>query len=296
MKAVTVADHRSEIGFMHRLSGCCSLLNYTDAITALAQDIVRRVEPLSHIDLSRTLVFARFGRSGTSGAYATCHSLNLPTSEAGYFFWKDPTTGQLVKRSEYFVTCSPTVEVDGRPIDYLFSFCLPRFCDQTLTAALKRDRYPTEPEWVAKLDTIVHELYHVDPEVRGLRRVTTADGHPAMRHHSPEFFEHVAWCVRTYLASRPDPSLVEFLSYGFDALSRRYGCVVATTFSRFPSYPQRYPVPLSPQPVEPVTHVESLRALPRKTHYTADDLTTRAFSLSGARLCHPRLESPFAAV
>lgn len=289
MNAAMVAEHHSGVGLMPRTAGRCSMLNYTDSIAALAHDIVRRVQPLSHIDLSRTLVFARFGRTGAAGAYATCHSLNLPTSDAGYFFWKDPITGQLVKRSEYFVTCSPRVVVGGRALDYLFSYCLPRFCDQTLTNALKRDRYPSEPEWVAKLDTIVHELYHVDPEVPGLRRVMTADGHPAMRHHSPDFFEHVTWCVRAYLASRPDPALLEFLSYDFNGLSHRYGRVVATTFRTYPSYPQRYPVPLSPQPLEPVTNVESLRGLRRQTEYTSADLITRAFTQSGTARWAPTL-------
>lgn len=278
MNAAAAADHRSGVQVSTSPSGCCAMLNYTDAITALAHDIVRRVEPLAHIDLSRTLVFGRFGRTRASGAYATCHALNMPTSEAGYFFWKDPLSGQVVKRSEWFATCSPTVEVDGRRIDYLFSYCLPRFCDQTLTKALKRDRYPHEPEWVAKLDTIVHELYHVDPLAPGLRQVTTADGQPAVRHHSPEFFAHVSHCVQAYLASRPDPALLDFLACDFDQLSRRYGGVTATTFMNFPSYPQRFHVPVSPQPPWPEAHIEPLPAPPLKTRYTRADLTTRVFT------------------
>lgn len=262
------------------------MLNYTDAIARLADDIVRCVEPLRHIDLSRTLVFARFGRTRASGAYATCHSLNLPTSEAGYFFWKDPSTGQLVKRSEWFETVSPTVEIDGRGIDYMFSFCLPRFCDQTLTKAHKRERYPHEPEWVAKLDTIVHELYHVDPDAEGIRQVTNADGQPAVRHHSPEFFEHVSGCVRAYLAADRDPALTEFLEYDFSGLVARFGGVLATTFATYPSYPQRYHVPVNPQPIEPRVPIQPLPGQPQQTSYSEVDLLVREFLVDGSTRRH----------
>ena len=69
---------------------------------------------LSFIDLSRVLVFARPGRSSADGAYASCHSLGLPTSEPGYFFWRDRTTGDVTRRTEWFVTKSPEVYVGDR--------------------------------------------------------------------------------------------------------------------------------------------------------------------------------------
>ena len=58
------------------------MINYTERLTLLMQDIVTRVEPLSFIDPASFLVFARFGRSGAEGAYATCHCLCLPTGGA----------------------------------------------------------------------------------------------------------------------------------------------------------------------------------------------------------------------
>ena len=42
------------------------------------EDIVCRVPALGYIDMSRVLVFARFGRSDAEGAYATCHAISLP--------------------------------------------------------------------------------------------------------------------------------------------------------------------------------------------------------------------------
>ena len=55
------------------------MINYTDHITRLMEDVIARVPDLSYIDLARVLVFARFGRSDAEGAYATCHALSLPS-------------------------------------------------------------------------------------------------------------------------------------------------------------------------------------------------------------------------
>ncbi|MGH9173716.1 MAG: hypothetical protein ACRD1H_05145, partial [Vicinamibacterales bacterium] len=136
------------------------MVNYTGHLNLLMHDIVARVPELSFIDLSRVLVFARPGRSSADGAYASCHCLGLPASEPGYFFWRDNQTGAITRRTEWFVTKSPEVSFDGRPMNYMISFALPRFTDQTLSRSRKRSLYPNgTADWVAKLDTVVHELY-----------------------------------------------------------------------------------------------------------------------------------------
>ena len=172
------------------------MINYTERIALLMQDIVHRTPSLSFIDLSEVLVFARFGRSEAEGAFATCHCLTLPESEPGYFFWRDRDTGELTRRSEWFVTKSPSVRLNQTSIKYLISFVIPRFCDQTLERSRKADLYPGAPGWLAKLDTVVHELYHIDPEETGIRRFMRADGSDSMRSHGPEFYEHVAEMVK----------------------------------------------------------------------------------------------------
>ena len=65
------------------------MINYTERLTLLMQDIVTRVPTLSFIDMADVLVFARSGRSNAEGAFATCHCLSLPPSEPGYYFWRD---------------------------------------------------------------------------------------------------------------------------------------------------------------------------------------------------------------
>src|SRR5574339_1198326 len=113
------------------------MINYTERIGQLMADIVARVPTLSCLDMSRVLVFARAGRSEAEGPYATCHCVSLPPSEPGYYYWRDRRTGALTRRSQWFITKSPTVTVSGTPIDYMVSFSLPRFRSEEHTSELQ---------------------------------------------------------------------------------------------------------------------------------------------------------------
>ena len=256
------------------------MINYTERLSLLMQDIVARVPTLSFIDMSKVLVFARSGRTSAEGAYATCHCVCLPPSEPGYYFWRDRSTGRLTRRSEWFVTKSPSVTVDDKPIDYMVSFTLPRFTDQILSRSRKQVHYVGQPNWVAKLDTIVHELYHIDPVRPGIRRMEKADGTYSANCHGDRFFTDVVEMVNQYLDTKPDPAISDFLHYNFSELDDRFGTIAGTAFKGFPSYPQRYTEVLDPQPPAPadaVCRVDPLK-LPRvATSYTADDLMMRQF-------------------
>jgi len=256
------------------------MINYTERISLLMEDIVARVPTLSFIDMSRVLVFARAGRSDAEGAYATCHCVCLPPSEPGYYFWRDRTSGKLTRRSEWFVTKSPTVRVGTSQIDYLVSFALPRFCDQQLARSRKHVHYDGEPNWIGKLDTIIHELYHIDPEHPGIRRMERADGTYSANCHGQRFFEDVVAMVKQYLQSKPDPATYDFLQYSFAEMTEQFGGVVGTAFRGFPSYPQRYTEVLDPQPDAPAgqaCRVEPLKVPKVATGFTEDDLVMRQF-------------------
>jgi hypothetical protein len=262
------------------------MINYTERISLLMDDIVARVPTLSFIDTSKLLVFARAGRSNAEGAYATCHCVCLPPSEPGYYFWRDRATGSLTRRSEWFVTKSPVVTVGGTQIDYMVSFTLPRFCDQLLSRSRKQVHYAGQPNWVAKLDTIIHELYHIDPERPGIRRMERADGTYSANCHGHRFFEDVVEMVNLYLASDPDPAVYDFLCYNLAELTDTHGGVVGTTFRAFPSYPQRYMEVLDPQPEsspEMNCRVEPLKVARVRTRFTEDDLAVRQFLPNASR-------------
>jgi hypothetical protein len=268
------------------------MINYTDRLRWLMSDIVARVPTLSFIDMNRVLVFARAGRTTAEGAYATCHCICLPPSDPGYYYWRERDSGRLTRRSEWFVTKSPRVNVGPGQIDYMVSFALPRFCDQQLARSRKQQHYKGQPNWVAKLDTIVHELYHIDPERPGIRRMERADGTYSANCHGDRFFADVVEMVHQYLDSRPDPQISDFLRHNFDELTTRFGGVAGTTFRAFPSYPQRYTEVLQPQPAPPEVscRVEPLK-LPRViTNYTEADLMTRQFLLNTTRRVSQRDE------
>jgi len=254
------------------------MINYTERITRLMQDVVRRTPQLSFIDLSEVLVFGRFGRSEAEGAFATCHCLTLPESEPGYFFWRDRHTGELTRRSEWFVTKSPVVTLGPKTIKYLISFVLPRYCDQSLERSRKAEFYPGAPAWLAKLDTIFHELYHIDPDETGIRRFVRADGSDSLRSHGPNFYEEVAKMVAAYLASSPEPALYDFLQHDFTQLNERFGGVVATTFRNFPSFPQRYMEPLDLPASDQSVRIEPIKPLTQPVLYTEKDLHVRQFT------------------
>ena len=257
------------------------MMNYTDRLAALMQDVVSRVPALSFIDMRDVLVFARAGRSNADGAFATCHCLTLPASEPGYYFWRDRTTHTLTRRSEWFVTKSPSVTIGARAMKYMISFALPRFCDQSLSRSRKEKLYPGQDSWVAKLDTVVHELYHIDPQLAGIRRIEKEDGTESANCHGHRFLDDVAGMVHTYLNSRPSPAMYDFLRDDFAALNARHGGITAASFRTFPSFPQRYIERLAVQPKyehEAVgVKVEPLRAWRQPTHYTQDDLHLREF-------------------
>jgi hypothetical protein len=260
------------------------MINYTEHLMSLMQDIVVRVPTLSFINLDDVLVFARSGRSSADGAFATCHCLTLPSSEPGYYFWRDRTSGRITRRSEWFVTRSPVVTIGARPLSYMISFALPRFCDQSLDRTRKERFYPGAEPWLAKLDTVIHELYHIDPDHSGIRRIERQDGTYSANCHGNQFFEQVAGMVTTYVDSGPDPSVYEFLRHDFDTLDARSGGVVATTFRTFPSFPQRYIERAETQPACEADGVgvlvEPLRLSRQPSCYSEDDLHVRQFRKS----------------
>jgi hypothetical protein len=264
------------------------MINYTEQLTLLMQDLVDRVPALSFIEIADVVVFARHGRSNAQGAFATCHCLTLPPSEPGYYFWRDRTTGRVTRRSEWFVTKSPTVMLGTREVKYLISFSLPRFCDQSFDRSRKERFYRgVDAPWMAKLDTVVHELYHIDPGHNGIRRVDRGDGTRSPNCHSPHFFAKVAEMVAMYLDTRPDPAAYDFLRYDFNALESRYGGIVGASFRSFPSYPQRFIERLTVQPAHDAllckADIVPVPVSRQPTRYTENDLQLREFNRSSSR-------------
>ena len=113
----------------------------------------------------------------------------------------------------------------------MISFTLPRFCDQSLDRSRKERFYPGAEPWIAKLDTVVHELYHIDPELAGIRRIEREDGTYSANCHGHQFFEQVAEMVHAYLEHQSDRRRSTISSATISPRSTaRHGGVVGTSF------------------------------------------------------------------
>ena len=219
------------------------MINYTEHLTLLMQDVVTRVPTLSFIDIADVLVFGRFGRSEAEGAFATCHCLTLPPSEPGYYFWRD--RADRTRSPGAPSGSSPSrrrSRSDTRQVKYLISFTLPRFLRSVARIARARSASIARATdaWVAKLDTVIHELYHIDPEHNGIRRIERETA-PARAHsHGSQFLANVAQMVSRLSRHVADPADVRFpearLRRARSALRRLCGA----SFRPFPSYPQRF--------------------------------------------------------
>ena len=112
-------------------------------------------------------------------------------------------------------------------MNYMISFALPRFTDQTLSRSRKRALYPAgTPDWVAKLDTVVHELYHIDPEQNCLRRFTRADGDVLRRAAQPDLLRRRGGAGAAVSRDRiPIPRCSSSSSTTSTGLRARYGGV-----------------------------------------------------------------------
>ena len=128
----------------------------------------------------------------------------------------------------------------------------------------------------------MHELYHIDPQAGGIRQLANATGTRA-RSHGAGFYEEVAQMVRDYLASDPDPVVIDFLRWDFSsstissaAWSRRRSGISRPfhndMWKRAPSLP-----------VDTDVKVEPLKPLTQPRLYTEDDLHIRQFTDSSTR-------------
>jgi predicted metallopeptidase len=173
--------------------------DFTQSMRSLCDDMVTRVPQLSHIRLEYVALRLCRARQRTShGIYASLTPLRF---EGG--------ATETVKRNRRFGV-QRVLDDAGREMLYILSFYIPRFLDQT-------------PRF--KLDTIIHELWHIGPRFDGdIRR---HDGRCyAHTGSQKEYDAQVAKLTDLWLAAAPSPDLYEFLNYDADGLLRKFGTLV----------------------------------------------------------------------
>ena len=185
--------------------------DYTDAIAKVCEDVCFRVPELNHIDMSRVAVgFTQTRHSAPFGVFAATIPLRF---ENGATRIRHRGTECQMQRC---------LRPDGVEYLYLLDFSVPRFIDLKF-----RD----------KLETIVHELYHISPDFNGdLRRFK---GRCFMHGSSQKRYDAVVRAfVEKWLKRDPPPEVWDFLNMNYKEMTARFSTVHGT---RFPT-PKIFPV------------------------------------------------------
>lgn len=190
------------------------MFDYSHHMKNLVADISCRCGTFGHIDADRILV--GISRSRNKKRHGLQAKL-MPLRFQG---------GLKTTRSEdcEYYEMPPVVHA-GRDILYVIYFCLPRF--QNLS-------------FKAKLTTIFHELYHINPDFNGdIRRFA---GRFYQHSHSEKEYDKVVEALsKEYLAAPETKGPTEFLRLRYEELCRNYGEVGGLRI-RVPD-----PVPLAPK-------------------------------------------------
>lgn len=126
------------------------MTNFNESMRDFVQDVVTHLEEFSFIDLEKVAISATYCKS-RSRAGLLAYLLPLRYKDGS------PVTKKERQGKTYHYGVTPTHH-NGRELLYIIYFMLPRFLDLSF-----RD----------KLDTVIHELYHISPEFNGdLRRLT----------------------------------------------------------------------------------------------------------------------------
>ena len=131
-----------------------------------------------------------------------------------------------------FYRSPQVVGLDGKTeLLYLFSVMIPRFYDLSC---------------VEKLETIMHELYHISEAFDGdVRRFPGRN----WQHGSKKAYQaRAAKFARDWLAKEPDPALFNFLQYDSRQLAERFGRLVGAKFPRIPVVPITFEAALKHEP------------------------------------------------
>ena len=175
--------------------------DFTAHVKNVVTDMVDRLPELSHIDLERVaFAFAQARKKTHFGIHASLTPMR---------FEKGSRT--TIKRgSEYM--CQQLFDSDSREMLYILTFYLPRFMDVLFEE---------------KLVTILHELWHINPNFDGdIRR------HPgrcfAHTHSQKEYDEGMKVLADKWLAMNPPEELYSFLRLDFQGLQTGHGQVWGT--------------------------------------------------------------------
>jgi hypothetical protein len=178
--------------------------DFCAGIQRLVTDIARRCADFRHLVVPRILVSVTQARAGSK------HGLQARVTPLRF------ANGTLTKQRRGVPFHIQRYFLDEQEFLYLLTFVLPRFLEQNFDQ---------------KMVTLFHELYHMSQAFDGdLRR---HEGRYQFHTHCQrEYDGRMVHYAREYLASRPDPSLHDFLRLDFAQLQERHGTVTGIVVPR----------------------------------------------------------------
>ena len=161
----------------------------------VCEDICFRVPELRHVDMSRVAVgFSQTKNSEPYGIFASATPLRFENGASSY-----EKRGRTWTLQRYF-------RPDGTEYLYILYFYVPRFIELPLSQ---------------KLDTIVHELYHISPFFNGdLRRFP---GRNYAHGSKKKYDQTVNRLAQHWLKQNPPDNLWDFLHCNYRDLVAKYG-------------------------------------------------------------------------
>lgn len=179
--------------------------DFTATVRAVCNDMVTRLDVLSHIDMQRVAVaFAQARKQTPYGMFASLTPMRFKRG------------AKTIRRNGREYTVEELVDEHGRQLLYILTFYLPRFMDLSFDE---------------KLVTILHELWHISPAFDGdLRR------HPGRCYaHSSsqeEYDRQMAVLAKRWLACNPPETCYSFLRLSFAELKSQHGRIIGLRIPR----------------------------------------------------------------
>ncbi len=172
--------------------------DFTSHIRVLCGDMIRRLDELSHVDLSRVAIsFCQTRKAVRHGMYASLTPLRFAGGGT-----------ETVRRGRRW-GLQRLLDPSGREMLYILSLYLPRFLDLELRR---------------KLNTVIHELWHISPQfdgdVRRFRGRCWAHSGSQKRYDM-----QVEMLADRWWSLDPPPAAYEFLREDFRSLTQRYGTI-----------------------------------------------------------------------
>jgi predicted metallopeptidase len=175
--------------------------DYTAAIAKVCYDVTFRVPALNHIDMNRVAIsFSQTRHSAPLGIFACVTPLRF----------KDGSLTKSVRGNEW--TLQRCFNDDGLEYLYIIYFYIPRFIELRLSQ---------------KLETIVHELYHISPLFNGdLRRFA---GRCSTHGSSQKKYDQVVQgLVDHWLKQNPPENIWDFLRLTYNDIIKNHGSIIGT--------------------------------------------------------------------